>query len=180
MRVSKFHSLVLYFWIAIASISSASAASEGNVSYEDFLQEARDGHIWKAHLRVDYEKVIAQVDATTNDGRKLTLTDVPYSQKFATDLAATKLDYDVEDQAATRSTTNRFISMIFSGIGVFAAIVAIVLSMWIFALIDILQNDFKDDGTKISWLLVTLLFPLVGPALYYGLGRKGRLKKVPN
>jgi membrane protein DedA with SNARE-associated domain len=47
----------------------------------------------------------------------------------------------------------------------------VVLVLWIWALIDILKSDFKDNINKIIWLLVVLLLNFLGVLLYYFIGR---------
>jgi len=47
--------------------------------------------------------------------------------------------------------------------------------LWIWALIDALKSDFKDGSTKILWVLVLILLPVVGWLLYLTIGRSQRL-----
>jgi len=42
--------------------------------------------------------------------------------------------------------------------------------LWIFALIDILKNNFKDSTNKIIWVLIVLLLPVLGSILYFIFG----------
>jgi hypothetical protein len=47
--------------------------------------------------------------------------------------------------------------------------------LFIIALLDILRNDFPGQE-KIVWLLVVIFLPLLGPILYFFIGRKKRIK----
>ena len=54
-------------------------------------------------------------------------------------------------------------------------ILAIVLP--IIALIDIMNNDFRDNN-KLFWVLVILFTSLIGVLLYYKYGTKQKIAKV--
>ena len=43
--------------------------------------------------------------------------------------------------------------------------------LWIWALIDVLRSNFRDNG-KIIWILVILFVPVIGSILYLLIGRK--------
>ncbi len=45
-----------------------------------------------------------------------------------------------------------------------------ILVIDIVAIVDIVKSR-KDTGKKIIWILVVLLLPVLGPVLYYFLGR---------
>jgi len=44
------------------------------------------------------------------------------------------------------------------------------------ALVDILRNEFKGQNEKLIWLLVILFVPVLGPILYFLIGRKNKIK----
>ena len=48
------------------------------------------------------------------------------------------------------------------------------LAAWIWALIDILKNDFSGPN-KLVWLLLVIFLPLVGVICYYFIGTKQKL-----
>ncbi len=48
--------------------------------------------------------------------------------------------------------------------------------LWIIALIDILKSEFTGNN-KIVWLLVILLIPIVGPIIYFIVGKNQKIKK---
>ena len=43
--------------------------------------------------------------------------------------------------------------------------------LWIVALIDVLRSEFDDSINKLIWVLVILLFPIVGAIIYFVIGR---------
>ncbi len=51
-----------------------------------------------------------------------------------------------------------------------AAIGIVVFILWIWALVDVLRNDFR-NGNKVIWLLTVILLPGVGIVLYFLIGR---------
>lgn len=49
-----------------------------------------------------------------------------------------------------------------------------VLVLWVWAVVDLLKRDlFGPELTK--WLVIVLIFPIVGFILYFSLGRKNRV-----
>ncbi len=44
------------------------------------------------------------------------------------------------------------------------------------ALISILRHDFKDPTTKLMWVIVSIFVPVIGPILYFIIGRKEQLR----
>lgn len=46
----------------------------------------------------------------------------------------------------------------------------ILLCVW--ALVDILKSKFKDDTTKIIWVIIVILLPILGSILYFILGKE--------
>jgi len=54
-------------------------------------------------------------------------------------------------------------------------VVLIPVLLIIFCLIDIVRSDFKDNTTKLLWIIIVLVAPLLGSLLYLLFGRKQRL-----
>ncbi|MDD8020077.1 MAG: PLDc N-terminal domain-containing protein [Acidobacteriota bacterium] len=54
-------------------------------------------------------------------------------------------------------------------------LVVISLILFIISLIDILRHRFPGKAKPI-WILVIIILPIVGPVLYFFLGRKHRIK----
>ena len=55
------------------------------------------------------------------------------------------------------------------GFGGLVSILVLILVIW--ALVDILKSR-RDNTWKLIWVIVCLLLPLLGPVLYYFLGRQ--------
>jgi len=53
------------------------------------------------------------------------------------------------------------------------AVVPLVLLLW--ALIDILRNEFTGSN-KIIWVIIVILIPILGAILYFLIGRKQKVK----
>jgi len=69
-----------------------------------------------------------------------------------------------------------------AGIGVPELIVLVMLvwvftiPFWIWAIINIVRSDFRDNG-KIVWLLVVILLYTLGVVLYAFIGRTQKIKR---
>ena len=57
---------------------------------------------------------------------------------------------------------------------VFVALISLLLPL--IALIDILRNEYTGSN-KLIWVLVVLLFPFLGPVLYFIMGTQQKIKK---
>jgi len=56
----------------------------------------------------------------------------------------------------------------------FILLILIGLALPLFAIIDILRNEFKGDN-KIIWILIVLLFPYLGSILYFFIGSNNKV-----
>ncbi|MGE5519006.1 MAG: PLD nuclease N-terminal domain-containing protein [Candidatus Dadabacteria bacterium] len=45
----------------------------------------------------------------------------------------------------------------------------------VLALISLLRSEFQDKALKVVWVLMILLVPLIGPLLYFIIGRRQRI-----
>ncbi len=54
-------------------------------------------------------------------------------------------------------------------------ILLLPLLLWIFALVDMLKNEFTGSN-KIVWLLVVILVPVIGAIFYFLMGRQQKIK----
>ena len=52
-----------------------------------------------------------------------------------------------------------------------SVLVILTLSLWIWAIVDIVKSSFKDRAQKILWILVVVLFPILGSIVYFQVGR---------
>ncbi len=46
--------------------------------------------------------------------------------------------------------------------------------LWLIALMDILKGDFKGND-KIVWIIVVIFLPVIGPILYFLVGKKQKI-----
>ena len=51
------------------------------------------------------------------------------------------------------------------------------LSLFLYCLIDILNNKFKDNE-KVVWVVLVVLLPFIGSVLYLLIGRNHKLNKI--
>lgn len=57
---------------------------------------------------------------------------------------------------------------------VFSIIATAFFAFWLWALVDILKNEFTGSN-KIIWLLLVIAVPLIGVILYYLIGREQKI-----
>jgi len=50
----------------------------------------------------------------------------------------------------------------------------IALVLWIYAIVDVVKGTFEGSSTKLIWLIVIIIFPILGSILYLIIGRKNR------
>jgi len=50
-----------------------------------------------------------------------------------------------------------------------------VFVLWLWAMIDILKNEFTGSN-KLIWLLVVMLLPFIGMVLYWFIGREQKIR----
>jgi len=60
------------------------------------------------------------------------------------------------------------------GLG-FGLLGLLCLILWIMAIVDIVNSRFRDDTTKIIWILLVIFIPFIGTILYYFVGREQRI-----
>jgi len=47
--------------------------------------------------------------------------------------------------------------------------------LWIIALVDVLKSNFGDSTNKLIWVIVIILFPIVGAIIYFLIGRNQKV-----
>lgn len=52
----------------------------------------------------------------------------------------------------------------------------IPLVLWLWALVDLLKSDFKNNINKLVWLLLIFFLPVLGAVLYLLIGREQKLR----
>lgn len=55
---------------------------------------------------------------------------------------------------------------------VFTLLAIVTFGFWIYALVEIISDEFKNDTDKILWFLLVFFLPFVGTIVYYSIGRK--------
>lgn len=50
----------------------------------------------------------------------------------------------------------------------------IAIALYIFGIVDIVKGSFRGDSEKIIWLIVVLIFPILGVLIYLLFGRSHR------
>jgi choline-glycine betaine transporter len=61
----------------------------------------------------------------------------------------------------------------------FIALIALPSIIWLYALADVIRNDFKQITTKIVWIINLCVFPPLGTILYFLIGRNQRITSRP-
>ena len=70
---------------------------------------------------------------------------------------------------------------LFVGIGIVGILMSILgiaaLVVWIWALVDAIQNPALDSTTRIVWVLVIVFTQIIGAILYLAIGRSRRTSR---
>jgi len=61
----------------------------------------------------------------------------------------------------------------------FISLIALPTVVWLYALFDVIRNDFKHIATKIVWIINLCVFPPLGTILYFLIGRHQRTTYYP-
>ncbi len=61
----------------------------------------------------------------------------------------------------------------------FISLIALPTALWLYALVDVIRNDFKHFSTKIVWIINLCIFPPLGTILYFLIGRNQRTTRYP-
>jgi len=61
----------------------------------------------------------------------------------------------------------------------FIAVIALPSVIWLYALADVIRNDFKHISTKIVWIVNLCIIPPLGTILYFLIGRNQRITHYP-
>jgi hypothetical protein len=68
-----------------------------------------------------------------------------------------------------------------TGIGISELLLILVVvgywGLWIWAVVDCATREADQGNTKVVWILIVLLVPLVGPLLYLLVRRPARLRE---
>ena len=61
----------------------------------------------------------------------------------------------------------------------FIVFIALPSVLWMYALADVMRNDFLYSSTKIIWFVVLCCLPPLGTVLYFLIGRNQRITYYP-
>ncbi|MDI6772579.1 MAG: PLD nuclease N-terminal domain-containing protein [bacterium] len=54
-------------------------------------------------------------------------------------------------------------------------VLLVPLSLALLAILDVVRSDFRRDSDRVLWAIIVLLVPVIGPVLYYLVGRRQKL-----
>jgi len=60
-------------------------------------------------------------------------------------------------------------------LGIAELMVLAIIALPVIALVDIVKSNFKDSNTKLMWVIIVLVLPLMGTILYFAVGRGQKL-----
>ncbi len=72
-----------------------------------------------------------------------------------------------------------FMFMIGSSMLFLAAGLALFV-LWIWAIIDVIRSDFKDQTTKIIWIALLIFLPFLGAVIYLFVGKSTKKQNGSN
>jgi hypothetical protein len=53
----------------------------------------------------------------------------------------------------------------------------LLIGMWVWALFDCLKSEFEEPNQKLIWIILIVFVPFLGPLIYLGLSKKGKVKR---
>ncbi|MCD8740585.1 PLD nuclease N-terminal domain-containing protein [Mucilaginibacter roseus] len=56
-------------------------------------------------------------------------------------------------------------------------LISFIVIIPLITLIDIIKSDFKDQFTKLLWIVIVLLAPILGCLLYFLIGRSQKVSR---
>lgn len=52
-----------------------------------------------------------------------------------------------------------------------------LIGLWVYTLFDCLRSEFVEPNQKLIWVIVIIFVPFLGPLMYLGLSKKGKVKR---
>lgn len=52
-----------------------------------------------------------------------------------------------------------------------------LIGLWVYTLFDCLRNEFEGPNKKLIWIILIIFVPFLGPLMYLGLSKKGKVKR---
>ena len=53
----------------------------------------------------------------------------------------------------------------------------LLIAIWAYALFDCLKSEFEGSNQKLIWIILIVFVPFLGPLMYLGLSKKGKVKR---
>ena len=53
-----------------------------------------------------------------------------------------------------------------------------LLGFWIYALVDAIQSEYKDSNMKVIWVILIIVFPVLGTILYFALAPGQKIQGI--
>ena len=53
----------------------------------------------------------------------------------------------------------------------------LLIGLWVYSIFDCLRSEFVEPNQKLIWVIVIIFVPFLGPLMYLGLSKKGKVKR---
>ncbi|MFC5191630.1 PLD nuclease N-terminal domain-containing protein [Algoriphagus aquatilis] len=53
----------------------------------------------------------------------------------------------------------------------------LLIGLWVYTLFDCLRSEFVEPNQKLIWVILIVFVPFLGPLMYLGLSKKGKVKR---
>jgi hypothetical protein len=53
----------------------------------------------------------------------------------------------------------------------------LLIGLWVYSLFDCLKSEFVEANQKLIWIILIIFVPFLGPLMYLGLSKKGKVKR---
>ena len=169
----------LFFYLAVAlCLISCGLNKEKEITQAKFKQMLAADSISSIRLNNNYPAKIYAKPFREND--KPYVLKIKSSKSFENSLDS------IIETLSKKNIHPRYNYLYVSGGGkvvttVFSLFNLIILILWfillLYAIIDVLKNKFEPENNKIIWVIVVILIPILGPVLYFFIGKKQKLLK---
>jgi hypothetical protein len=58
------------------------------------------------------------------------------------------------------------------------SVILLPFALTLFCLVDIVRSEFKDNTTKLLWVIIVLVAPFIGSIIYLIIGRKHKVLRA--
>lgn len=60
----------------------------------------------------------------------------------------------------------------------FVTLAFALLGLWIYALVDAIQSEYKESSMKAIWIILIIVFPFLGTILYFALAPAQKIDRM--